>query len=109
MVIHSLLSQLKQKASAQESRSKESFKHTCRNVNYVDCDFDSSSDESNDVYAAEFSWPSKAKSYSCDSLKPVHKNWHEEIKFTFDVAKYDNFFMNYIKLPALKCFIPYLI
>jgi hypothetical protein len=71
------LSQLQQKASAQENRSKESkdnFAHTCRNVNYVDCDFDSSSDESKDVYAAEFCWPSKAKSYSCDSLKPVHKN-----------------------------------
>jgi hypothetical protein len=70
------LSQLQQKASAQESRSKESkdnFKHTHRNVNYVDCDSDSSSDESNDVYAAEFCWPSKAKSYACDSLKPVHK------------------------------------
>jgi hypothetical protein len=70
------LSQLQQKASAQESRSKEgkdNFKHTHRNVNYVDCDPYSSSDESNDVYAAEFCWPSKAKSYACDSLKPVHK------------------------------------
>jgi hypothetical protein len=61
------LSQLQQKASAQENRSKESkynFKHTRRNVNYVDCDSDNSSDESNDVYVAEFCWPSKAKSYS---------------------------------------------
>jgi hypothetical protein len=36
--------------------------------------------------------PSKAKSYSCDSLKLVHKNWQEEIKFTFDVAKCDKIF-----------------
>jgi hypothetical protein len=70
------LSQLQQKALAQESRSKENkdnFKHTCHNVNYVDCDSDISSDESNNVYAAEFCWPSKVKSYACDSLKPVQK------------------------------------
>jgi hypothetical protein len=51
------LSQLQQKASAQENRSKESkdnFKYTRHNVNYVDCDSDSSSDESNNIYAAEF-------------------------------------------------------
>jgi hypothetical protein len=89
------LSQLQQKASMQENRSKESkdnFKHTHHNVNYVNYDFDSSSDESNDVYATEFCWPSKAKSYSYDSLKPVDKNRHEEIKFTFDVAKCDKIF-----------------
>jgi hypothetical protein len=74
------LSQLQQKASTQESRSKENkdnFKRTRHNVNYVDCDSDSSSDESNDVYATEFCWPSKAKSYACDSLKPVHKKWQK--------------------------------
>jgi peptide methionine sulfoxide reductase MsrB len=86
------LSELQQKASTQENRSKENkdnFKQTHRNVNYVDSDSKSSSNESNDVYAAKFCWPSKAKSYSCDSLKPVHKNRQEEIKFTFDVAKCD--------------------
>ena len=71
------LAQLQQKASAQESRSKEvkeGFKPVRRNVHYVEYDSDSSSDESSDAYAAEFTWPSKAKSYSCDSLTPVHKN-----------------------------------
>jgi hypothetical protein len=104
------LSQLQQKASTQESRSKESkdsFKHTHRTVNYVDCDFDSSSDESNDVYATEFCWPSKAKSYSCDSLKPVHKNWQEEIKFTFDVVKCDKIFDELHKADCIK--MPYTI
>jgi peptide methionine sulfoxide reductase MsrB len=89
------LSQLQQKVSAQESQSKENkdnFKHTYRNVNYVNCDSDSSSDKSNEVYAAEFCWPSKAKSYACDSVKLVHKNWQEEIKFTFDVALCDKIF-----------------
>jgi hypothetical protein len=106
------LSQLQQKALAQESQSKESkdnFKHTRRNINYVNCDSDSSNDESNDVYAAEFCWPSKAKSYACDSLKPVHKNRLKEIKFTFDVVNVTIFLMNYIKLVALKCVILYLL
>jgi hypothetical protein len=83
------LCQLQQKVSAQENQSKESkdtFRHTRRNVNYVDCDSVSSSDKFNDVYTTEFCWPSKAKSYACDSLKPVHKNRQEEIKFTFDVS-----------------------
>jgi hypothetical protein len=99
------LPQLQQKASAQESRSKENkdnFKHTRRNVNYVDCNFDSFSDESNDVYAAELCWPFKAKSYGCDSLNPVHKNRSEEIKFTFDVAKCDNFFDELHKVGCIK-------
>jgi hypothetical protein len=99
------LSQLQQNASAQESRSKENkdnFKHTRRNVNYVDCDFDRSSDKSNDVYAAEFCWPSKAKPYACDSLKPVHKNRQKEIKFTFDVAKCDKIFDELDKAGSIK-------
>jgi hypothetical protein len=90
---------------APESRSKESkgsFKHTHRNVNYADCDSDSSNDESNYVYPTEFSWPSKAKSYSCDSLKPVHKNRQEEIKFTFDVAKCDKIFDEIHKADCIK-------
>jgi hypothetical protein len=71
------LSQLQQKASVQESQSKENkdnFKHTRRNINYVDCDSDSSSDESNDVYATEFCWPSKDKSYACDSQAGSQKS-----------------------------------
>jgi hypothetical protein len=98
-------SQLQQKASAQESQSKENkdnFKHTRNNVNYVDRDSDSSSDESNDIYASEFCWPSKAKYYACDSLKPVHKNRQEEIKFIFDVAKCDKIFDELYKASCIK-------
>jgi hypothetical protein len=90
---------------AHESRGKENkdnFKDTCRNVNYVDCDSDSSSDESNEIYAAEFCWPSKAKSYACNSLKPVHKNGREEIKFTFDVGKCDKIFYELHKAGCIK-------
>jgi hypothetical protein len=109
MVILSLLSlslsQLKQKALVQESWSKENkdnFKHTCRNVNYVNCDSNSSSDEANEAYATEFCWSSKAKSYACDYLKPVHKNGQEEIKFTFDVAKCEKIFDKLHKAGCLK-------
>jgi hypothetical protein len=97
------LSQLQQKASAQKSRSKENrdnVKHTRHN--YVDCDFESSSNESNDACAAEFCWPSKAKSYACDSLKPVHKNRQEEIKFIFDVAKCEKIFDELYKVGCIK-------
>jgi hypothetical protein len=51
----------------QSKESKDNFKHTRRSVNYVDYDSDSSSDESNDVYAAKFCWPSKTKSYAFDA------------------------------------------
>jgi hypothetical protein len=100
-----ILSQLQQKSLAHESRGKENkdnFKDTCCNVNYVDCDSDSSSDESNEIYAAEFCWPSKAKSYACNSLKPVHKNGREEIKFTFDVGKCDKIFYELHKAGCIK-------
>ena len=53
------------------------------------------SESSNDevgVYAAEFVWPSKAKPYTCDALKPIRKNHEDEMTFSFDVAKYDRIF-----------------
>ena len=75
-------------------------------MHYVEYDSDSSSsydDVPNEVYAAEFMWPPKAKSYSCDSLKPVHKNRQEEMKFTFGVAKCCRIYlMNGIKLVILN-------
>jgi len=99
------LSQLQQRASTQESRSKDSkdaFRSNRREIHVVDCDSASSDDESNDVYAAEFVWPSKSKSYDCDALKPVHKNRQEEIKFTFDVAKCDRIFDELYKTGYIK-------
>jgi hypothetical protein len=41
-------------------------------VHFVYYDFGSSRDESSDAYAGKFVWSSKAKSYSCDSINPVH-------------------------------------
>ena len=63
-----------------------------QNVYVVEYDLDSFDDESNKVLAAEFVWPSKGKIYACEALKPVHKNWQEGLRFTFDVAKCDKFF-----------------
>jgi hypothetical protein len=39
----------------------------------IEYDFDSSDDE-NEVYVAEFVWPSKSKASSCASLKPATKS-----------------------------------
>jgi hypothetical protein len=52
---------------------------------------------------AEFVWPSKAKSLTCDALKPTHKKRQDNIKYTFDVAECDMIFHElhqggYIKL-----------
>jgi hypothetical protein len=49
------LAQLQQRSLAQESRTKEpedNLRPICRNVEYVDYDSDSSSDESNDICVA---------------------------------------------------------
>ena len=40
----------------------------------LDCNSDCSDDKSKDVYAAEFIWPSQAKSFTRSALKPTHKN-----------------------------------
>lgn len=53
----------------------------------------SSDDENVDMCVAEWSWASKSKPFVCSALKPVsQKNWQEEMKFTFDVAKCDRIF-----------------
>ena len=57
----------------------------------VEYDSDHSDDEG-DVFATEFVWPSKAKPFTCNDLKPIHKNRDEEMKFTFNIAKCDRIF-----------------
>jgi hypothetical protein len=47
-------------------------------------------------------WPSKAKASSCASLKPATKGRQEELKFTFDVSKYDRIFGELLKLGNIK-------
>jgi len=60
------------------------------------------------VYAAEFVWPSKAKSCSCRSLKLTKKNRQDEVKFTFDVSSAIEFLMNLLRMGTLDCHMPYL-
>jgi hypothetical protein len=44
------------------------------------------------VLTNEFIWPSKVKSLACDALKPINKNWQDDIKYMFDIAKCDKIF-----------------
>ena len=82
-----------QRALVQESRAnevKETHRLTRPRVNAVEYGLES--DEEADVYSSEFVWPSKAKPYVCDDLKPIRPNRLEELKCTFDVAKCDRIF-----------------
>jgi hypothetical protein len=65
-------------------------------------DYESSGDESKEVYAAEFTWSSDDKANTCASLKPAHKSRQEEVKFTFNVAKCDRIFDELLKLVKIK-------
>ena len=76
---------------AQESRSKESkFKSDRLGMHMVHGD--SSDNGNSEVYAAEFVWSSSDKPSTCASLKPIPKNRHDEVKYTFDVSKCDRIF-----------------
>jgi hypothetical protein len=55
-----------------------------------------SDNESTYVYTTELVWPAQAKHYACSSLHPIQKN-QQEIKFTFNVAKYDTIFDELVK------------
>jgi len=77
--------------------AKDTFKPHRSNTHILDHDSDSSYDDSKEVYAAEFVWPSKAKPSSVPSLKPIQKNQQEELKFTFDVSKCDRIFDELLK------------
>jgi hypothetical protein len=97
-----MLAQLHQITSTYESRSKETGKTMCHNVHIVECDQSSSDDESTEVYAAEMVWPKQAESLACSSLQPVQKKRQEEVKFTFNVGKYDKLFDKLLKKGNIK-------
>ena len=95
------VNQVLQRALAQESRSKESkFKPDRLSMHMLQGE--SSDDEGNEVYAAEFVWSSSDKPSTCTSLKPISKNRQDEIKFTFDVTKCDRIFDELAKLGKIK-------
>ena len=90
------VSQVLQKALASESRAKEARdsqkfnEKPNRPVYVLGCDSNCSDDESKDVYAAEFVWPSNDKLCVCGSLKLIHKDRLERL--TFDVSKCERIF-----------------
>src|SRR5579859_107349 len=65
-------------------------------------DYSSSDDESKEVMAAEIRWPAENKQVTCPSLKPIHKNRGEEVKFTFDVSKNNRIFDELLKIGYIK-------
>jgi hypothetical protein len=83
------------------NKEKEHSKPCWSNMHVVEYDSDSSDDE-NEVYVAEFVWPSKSKASSCASLEQATKGRQEELKFTFDVSKCDRIFDEFLKLGNIK-------
>ena len=61
-------------AESQNKESQESHRHHRPNTHTLEYNSDCSDDESKEVYAAEFVWPSQAKSFVCSALKSIHKN-----------------------------------
>ena len=82
--------------------SKDAYKPHRSNTHVVEYDSDSSADEDNEVYTAEFVWPSSDKPTSCASLKPTQKGRKEEMKFIFDVSKCDRIFDELLRLGHIK-------
>jgi hypothetical protein len=80
--IYLSLPQLQHFSLVQENRiknSKEIARLSHREVHVVEHSSDSSDDESSDVLTTEFVWPSKAKSLTCDALKPTHRKRQDDI------------------------------
>nr|AAM74403.1 Putative retroelement [Oryza sativa Japonica Group] len=94
------VSQLMQRALAQESRVKDNRKlarpfDKKPNVNVVDYPEASDSEEEgdHDIYVAEWSWTNKNKPFVCSNLMPTPcKDRQSEVKYSFDVAKFDKIF-----------------
>jgi hypothetical protein len=73
-------------------------------VHVVEHSSDSTGNESSEVLIDEFIWPSKVKFLTCDALKPTHKKWQDDIKYTFDVAKCDKIFDEFHKGDYIKLY-----
>jgi hypothetical protein len=99
------LAQLHQIVLACESRSKELVKTIHHHVHIVKHNQSSSDDEPKEVYTTEIVWPEQAKSSACPSLQSVQKKRHEEVKFTFNIGKYDKIFDELLKMVTLRSII----
>jgi hypothetical protein len=100
------VNQVLDRALAQENQSKElaKFKSDRPNIHFLNNNVDTSCDESDDVYAAKFAWSSKNKVHTCASLKPIHRNRWDEMKFTLDVSKCDKIFDELLRNRKIKLF-----
>jgi hypothetical protein len=90
------LTKLHQRALTCESQSKEQSCHDERRGS------SSSDDEPKEVHPAKLICLAKAKLSACSSLQPIQKNRWGEVKFTFNVAKCDNFFDELLKNGNIK-------
>nr|ABA93663.1 retrotransposon protein, putative, unclassified [Oryza sativa Japonica Group] len=94
------VSQLMQRALAQESRVKDNKKFARPfdkkpNVHVIDYPEASDSEEEgdHDIYVAEWSWTNKNKPFVCSNLMSTpRKDRQSEVKYSFDVAKCDKIF-----------------
>nr|AAQ56390.1 putative gag-pol precursor [Oryza sativa Japonica Group] len=94
------VSQLMQRALAQESRVKDNKKivrpyEKKPNVNviYYPEASDSEDEGGHDMYFAEWSWTNKNKPFVCSNLMATpRKDRQSEVKYSFDVAKCDKIF-----------------
>ena len=94
-----------QRDLAAESRSKElqeSHRHDRPNTHALEYHSDYLGVKSKEVYAAEFVWSPNDKPNTCASLKPIPKNWHDEVKYSFDVSKCDRIFDELARLGKIK-------
>ena len=97
------INQVLQRALVQESRSKESkFKSDRLGMHMLHGD--SSDDWKSEVYAAKFVWSSNDKLSIRASLKPIPKNWHDEVGFIFYVSKCNRIFDELVRLGKIKIF-----
>ena len=86
------VNQLMQKTISIESCLKEyrdAYKSHRQGVHIIDDCFDCSDDDNKEFLAVEIRWPTENKLVTCPTLKPIHKNQNEEVKFTFDFSKCD--------------------
>jgi hypothetical protein len=71
-------------------------------MHFLSNNVDTSDDKSGDVYTAEFAWSSKDKAHTCTSLKLIHRNWLDEMKFTFDVSECEKIFDELLSIRKIK-------
>jgi hypothetical protein len=82
--------------------SRDAYKSHRHNVHFVGDYSDDSNDDNKECLAAEIKWPAENKLVTCPSLKLIHKNRNEEVKFTFDFSKCDRIFDELLKFGYIR-------